>query len=413
MSPLARRPWEGLDANVADVLRPQLDGLADEIIDTIVLDVPGYTRPLEGDFERGLRQGVHEALRLFVELIEDPVAGRTQDRSVYRGLGRGELRQGRSLDALQSAYRIGARIAWRRWAEAGNRAGLLAESLQLLAESIFVYIDELSAESIEGYAEAQAERAGERERRNRRLFAALTAEEPDEEAVRATAAAAGWSVPRTLAAIAVRGTGGAQVAGALGEDAIAVRDGELTLAIWADPLRPGARALLSRALRREAAVGPVVSWREAARSLRLARTLLELDMRRSADMRRGGSEGRGEGEGEGEGEGGGDGEGPRWASDHLAELALDDRDGVLAELRSSRLRPFEALSEAARARLESTLLAWLQQQGNRAATARALGVHEQTVRYRLNQLRELLGGALEDPQARFELELSLRAAAGG
>jgi PucR C-terminal helix-turn-helix domain len=393
MSPLARRPWEGLEPSVAGVLRPQLDGLADEIIDTIVLDVPGYTRPLEGDFERGLRQGVHEALRLFVELIEDPVAGRTQDRSVYRGLGRGELRQGRSLDALQSAYRIGARIAWRRWAEAGNRAGLSAESLQLLAESIFVYIDELSAESIEGYAEAQAERAGERERRHRRLFAALIAEEADEEAVRGAAAAAGWSVPRTLAAIAVRGTGGAQVAGALGEDAIAVRDGELTLAIWADPLRPGGRALLARALRREAAVGPVVSWREAARSLRLARTLLELGMRRDG--------------------GSGEDEGPRWASDHLAELALDDRDGVLAELRSTRLRPFEALSEAARARLESTLLAWLQQQGNRAATARALGVHEQTVRYRLNQLRELLGGALEDPQARFELELSLRAAAGG
>jgi hypothetical protein len=403
MSPLARRPWEGLEPSVAGVLRPQLDGLADEIIDTIVLDVPGYTRPLEGDFERGLRQGVHEALRLFVELIEDPVAGRTQDRSVYRGLGRGELRQGRSLDALQSAYRIGARIAWRRWAEAGSRAELDAESLQLLAESIFVYIDELSAESIEGYAEAQAERAGERERRRRRLFAALVAEEPDEEAVRAAAAAAGWSVPRTLAAIAVRGAGGAQVAAALGEDAIAVRDGELTLAIWADPLRPGGRAMLSSALRREAAVGPVVSWREAARSLRLARTLLELGARRG--------EGAGRDEGEGEGRGGGEGEGPPWASDHLAELALDDRDGVLAELRSVRLRPFESLSGAARARLESTLLAWLQQQGNRAATARALGVHEQTVRYRLNQLRELLGSALEDPQARFELELSLRAAA--
>jgi hypothetical protein len=389
MSPLARRPWEALEPSVADVLRPQLDGLADEIIDTIVLDVPGYKRPLEGGFERGLRQGVHEALRHFVELIEDPVAGRTQDRSVYRGLGRGELRQGRSLDALQSAYRIGARIAWRRWAEAGSRAALSAESLQLLAESIFVYIDELSAESIEGYAEAQAERAGERERRHRRLFAALSAEQPDEQAVRTAAAAAGWSVPRTLAAIAVRGAGGAQVAGALGEDAIAVRDGELTLAIWADPLRPGGRALLARALRREAAVGPAVSWREAARSLRLARTLLELG---ALD---------------------GDVEGPRWASDHLAALALDDRDGVLAELRSTRLRPFETLSEAARGRLEATLLEWLKQHGNRAATARALGVHEQTVRYRLNQLRELLGGALEDPQARFELELSLRAAAGG
>ena len=197
----------------------------------------------------------------------------------------------------------------------------------------------------------------------------------------------GWSVPQTLAAIAVRGTGGAQVAGALGEDAIAVPRRRAYARDLGRSAAPRARGRCSTgALRREAAVGPAVSWREAARSLRLARTLLAL-----------GAAAR-------------DVEGPRWASDHLAQLALDDPDGVLAELRSARLRPFEALGEGARARLELTLLEWLKQQGNRAATARALGVHEQTVRYRMNQLRELLGDALDEPQARFELELSLRAA---
>jgi DNA-binding PucR family transcriptional regulator len=34
------------------------------------------------------------------------------------------------------------------------------------------------------------------------------------------------------------------------------------------------------------------------------------------------------------------------------------------------------------------------------------------VRYRLTRLRELLGGTLEDPDARFELEAALRARAG-
>jgi DNA-binding PucR family transcriptional regulator len=41
--------------------------------------------------------------------------------------------------------------------------------------------------------------------------------------------------------------------------------------------------------------------------------------------------------------------------------------------------------------------------------ARALGLHAQTARYRLGRLRELLGNDLDDPDARFELELSLRA----
>jgi DNA-binding PucR family transcriptional regulator len=42
--------------------------------------------------------------------------------------------------------------------------------------------------------------------------------------------------------------------------------------------------------------------------------------------------------------------------------------------------------------------------------AAALGVHPQTVRYRMTRLRELFGERLEDPEARFELGLALRVA---
>jgi DNA-binding PucR family transcriptional regulator len=40
--------------------------------------------------------------------------------------------------------------------------------------------------------------------------------------------------------------------------------------------------------------------------------------------------------------------------------------------------------------------------------AAALHVHPQTVRYRVAQLRDLFGEALEDPAARFELSLAVR-----
>jgi DNA-binding PucR family transcriptional regulator len=40
-------------------------------------------------------------------------------------------------------------------------------------------------------------------------------------------------------------------------------------------------------------------------------------------------------------------------------------------------------------------------------------VHPQTARYRIARLRELLGDQLEDPDARFELELALRSGAAG
>ena len=81
--------------------------------------MPEYARPLEGRFGRGIRTGVGEALRQFVALIRDPDAGREPGREVYVELGRGELRQGRTLDSLQAAYRVGARVAWRRIAAAG------------------------------------------------------------------------------------------------------------------------------------------------------------------------------------------------------------------------------------------------------------------------------------------------------
>ena len=62
------------------------------------------------------------------------------------------MRAGRSLDSLLSAYRMGARVAWRRFAAAGVAAGFEPDTLYLLAESIFAYIDVLSAESAEGHA---------------------------------------------------------------------------------------------------------------------------------------------------------------------------------------------------------------------------------------------------------------------
>src|SRR5918997_1003120 len=153
-------PWRALPASVAELMEPELDAITDEILATIAREVPEYARPLEGSFGRGVRTGVTEALRQFVELIRSPSGARGPGREVYVALGRGELRQGRTLDSLQSAYRVGARVAWRRASEAARRAGVDPQLLSLLAESIFAYIEELSADSVEGYAEARSQLEG-------------------------------------------------------------------------------------------------------------------------------------------------------------------------------------------------------------------------------------------------------------
>src|SRR5690349_248215 len=138
---MSRRPWHALPSEVADVLRPELEGVADEIIETLRAGVPAYSKPLEGAFGRGVRTGVAVALGHFVTEIE---AGKRVPRTdVYADLGRGEARSGRALESLLAAYRLGARVAWRRFSEAGRRAGLEPQVLYDLAEAIFDYIDEL------------------------------------------------------------------------------------------------------------------------------------------------------------------------------------------------------------------------------------------------------------------------------
>jgi DNA-binding PucR family transcriptional regulator len=97
------------------------------------------------------------------------------------------------------------------------------------------------------------------------------------------------------------------------------------------------------------------------------------------------------------------------ADDHLAGLLLAADPEIAADLAASRLAPLDELAAGPRERLRETLAAWLDRPGQVQAVAAALDVHPQTVRYRVRQLRDMFGERLEDPDARFELALALRA----
>jgi DNA-binding PucR family transcriptional regulator len=58
--------------------------------------------------------------------------------------------------------------------------------------------------------------------------------------------------------------------------------------------------------------------------------------------------------------------------------------------------------------LAETLLAWLET-GKSSSVAARLFIHPQTARYRLHKLQDLFGEQLDNPDARFELALVLRA----
>jgi PucR C-terminal helix-turn-helix domain len=380
-------PWRGLPPELADVIEPELPVATEEILATIAREVPEYARPLEGAFGAGIRTGVTEALRQFVALIRDPDAGREPGRDVYVVLGRGELRQGRTLDSLQSAYRIGARVAWRRISAAARRHRVDADQLAVLAEAIFAYIDELSADSVEGYAQAQREQEGERQRRRRELLALLMRDPPAEEAdLRAAAQAAGWRLPRSARPLAVAEADLARVGRRLSADALVAPIGGVGCALISGAT---GRAELERATQNvTAALGPAVPRPELGGSWALASAALRAVESGAIQA-----------------------DGPLEAEEHLPELLLFQSGGVAERLAERRLAPLADLTPAARARMEETALAYVQHGGNAAAMARALHLHPQTIRYRLGRLRELFGDELTDPDGRFELELALRSAA--
>ncbi len=354
-----------------DVFRPVLPAVADDVIATIGREIPEYERPMESAFGQMVRLGVETALERFVDGVG---GGFISGGETYVNLGRGEFHAGRSLENLLAAYRIGARVTWRRFVEAGTAGGLSPAELYDIGEDIFAYIDVLSSESADGYAREQRAEAGERRQARARLVEALAtgAEIP---------ADARWETPRELAAVVVAVDNGSleevadRFAREVGPGVVAAARDGVVCAFVADPAGPGRRRALKHAAGTfRGVIGPLKVPAEAGLSLRRALAALPLAP-----------------------------PGLTEAADYLLPLYLTKDPELGAELSAARLAP---LAQAPQ--LEGTLAAWLDRPGQIQAIAHVLDVHPQTVRYRLKKLRELFGPALEDPDARFELSLALR-----
>jgi hypothetical protein len=358
--------------------------LVEEIIDAVQTAVPAYERGLD----RNVRTGVQQAMEGFLELVAGGDETQLPGHEVYFAFGRGEARSGRSLDALLSAYRAGARVAWRGMARAGDEAGVEPQELYALAEGVFAYIDEISAVTAEGYTFEQSLAERERHEQTRRLVEALLAEpQPPAAELQRMAEAAGWSLPERVAVLAFQSDHLDRTGSRLAEP---VRFATLEGLGWAlvpDPSAPGRRAELQAALREaRAALGPSVPVERVAESAERARLALDALAVPGHLL---------------------------VADDHLLELLLHGGSGLAEDLARRRLAPLDALPAATRERLLDTLQAWLDAQGEARPAAERLHVHVQTVRYRLGQLRELLGSALDDPRGRLELALALRVRSGG
>ena len=378
---------------LAAALRPALPDLAQDIIPAIGREVPDYARPFEGPFGRALRRRRRAGARALRRRHRGPAAGDGGAREIYVALGRGEMRAGRSLDALLSAYRIGARLAWERFLAAGEAAGHEPRTLYRLASAIFDYIDGISAESVEGFTEERAAAEGERQRRRRALARLLARDDVGSEEVRDLARLAGWArrprSPRSSSAMAPATSP--------------------TPTAWPRGWARGDRRGRGRARHR---LGPGPARRRAAaRSSRRRSTRPRPPSGRPwcPSARRSASPAPG----------------PRtpWSSTAASATARSSSPTSTCPRccctpATEHSRPTSPPARSRRSTTcaperagacATTLRAWLDHPGQVTRVAGELHVHPQTVRYRVAQLRELFGERLEDADARFELALALRA----
>ncbi|MFZ1286657.1 MAG: PucR family transcriptional regulator, partial [Candidatus Phosphoribacter sp.] len=194
-----------LDRSTVERLRSVVPRVATDTVATIIREVPSYARPFSEAMGERIRAAVELALVNFLELARagsgtDPAEPIAPSTAAAYELGRGEARSGRSMDALQAAYRVGARVSWRGLSREAVAAGVPAATLGGFAELVFAYIDALSASSIAGHADELVSAGRARERYRERLAAQLVGGAEEGELI-AAARRAEWHPPRTLTAV--------------------------------------------------------------------------------------------------------------------------------------------------------------------------------------------------------------------
>jgi hypothetical protein len=343
---------------------------------------PGFARSA---LERNLRIGLTDAVDRWFE----PSAP-SADPDLHFGLGRAQARAGRSLDELMGFYRLAGQTMWRRVAELGTEQGARPEDLYRLAETGFGCVDEISTQAAAGFSEEHSHRSGAAHSRRSEFVRLLLREPPPPgEALELAARRANVALAPSVALFVGPGEMYEPFArSARDQTVLGPREGEFVGALF-DPDGPGRRERLRLAAERTGtrlALGPAVPLSRARESLDRARALLALMLAGLAQ------------------------EGALASADeHQLELLLGAEPQLAAELYERRLAPLQAVAgEATRENLTLTLRAWLRAPGQRKTIAHELGVHPQTVRYRMTRLRELFGDALDDADRRFELDLALR-----
>jgi PucR C-terminal helix-turn-helix domain len=304
----------------------------------------------------------------------------------FEQIGALQFTEGRDLAEVLPAYRVGARAAWRHVSAAALRLDLPSDVLAALAEAVFVFVDELASASTKGYVKQQLESGAERERLRAELSDLLLSDRSDSSAVHSAAERARWPLPSEAALVLVDPSDAAArtVIEHLDQRCLQVRKHNMFGVIVPGPVDSASKRELAARLRgANAIVGQYVGLDAFPLSTLLP--LIGIELRRRGLL---------------------DGD-PVFVSEHLDQFIVHRDEQIFDALRERVLHPLDDLAPATRGRLTETLASWLRHMGDHTRVAEQLFIHRQTVRYRMNQLRQRFGEELDCPRSRARLLLVL------
>ncbi|WP_462418481.1 helix-turn-helix domain-containing protein [Kytococcus sp. Marseille-QA3725] len=378
---------------VVTALRAVVDDASQESVTAIMQDVAVYSDEFRHGRSAVLKEAVSMALHGFLDLIEapGPATGPTPATTLgARSLGRSEARAGRTVEAVLAAYRVGARVCWVTFSDVALEHGFAARDLQAFAGLTFAYIDDLSAATVAGHTE---ERSRNDRRRNqaRANLGLLIVRGARSAELDHHARAAGLSAPQTVALLICRTEDVGALTSRLPLRTLVIDQvglgpegsGWSTLVV-PDPSTEEvdhAHTALTKASV-HCLVTPAVDRARAPETWRLASRWVAMPPEPLPGPA-----------------------GPQDLARVLPHLVVHGDAVAARELTTSALEPLADLPTTTRERLVETLRLWMLLRGQRSLVAEQLGVHPQTVRYRMNQLRELFGDDLDDPRRAAEILL--------
>ena len=345
-------------------IEAELDRLVDEIGDRIRREIPDFRRLPASTLARAVRGNVSRALAALHDLR--PPTSDELERAA--AVGRERAEQGLTVDAVLHAYRISISAVWSRFGDLARERGSNVTSVLAFSETLWLWGDAVMEVVGQAHREVELQLAREEQQRRDAFVLAVLLGTIDAAELSRESAGYGLDPEREYVPFRARSLDGggpprrvtAVLTTALDRDLVGVGTEPAAplpgIVAGVGPRArlaalPGAFAQASRALQTAIAFG-----REGTFSL------ADLSIR------------------------------PAILSDQALGSAFTDR----------HLGPLAALGRLG-IELEETLRTWFEQDMRIEETAKALHVHPNTLRHRLNRFEETTGSSLRRPADLIEL----------